>query len=138
MSTIHFRIGEEMKRLATQAAERQKVSLTELLRQRVEELAENERGHQSNAHEYWLEQQVEYAFEHYESGQSEYLSNEEMRAGMEKLKLLAMQGKLRHQSCNGQHKLRQFENPSKSISTVKPEWSLPTACMKSLSQWRCC
>ncbi len=94
MSTIHFRIDEETKRLATQAAERQKVSLTELMRQRAEELAEDEREHQSNAHEYWLEQQIEEAFERYESGQGEYVSNEEMRARMDKLKLLAMQGKL--------------------------------------------
>lgn len=33
-STIHFRIAEETKRLAMQAAERQQVSLTELMRQR--------------------------------------------------------------------------------------------------------
>ncbi|TKI05046.1 damage-inducible protein J [Martelella alba] len=94
MSTIHFRIDEETKRLATQAAERQKVSLTELMRRRAEELAEDEREHQSHAHEYWLERQIEEAFERDESGQGEYVSHEEMRVRMDKLKRLAMQGKL--------------------------------------------
>jgi antitoxin component of RelBE/YafQ-DinJ toxin-antitoxin module len=94
MSTIHFRIDEETKRLATQAAERQKVSLTELMRQRAEELAEEEREYQSNAHEYWLEQQIEEAFASYEAGEDEFISNEEMHARMDKLKQRAMQGKL--------------------------------------------
>ncbi|WP_213991419.1 damage-inducible protein J [Sodalis sp. dw_96] len=94
MSTIHFRIDEETKRLATQAAERHKVSLTELMRQRAEELAEEEREHQSHEHEYWLEQQIEEAFDSYDAGQVEFISNEEMNAQMDKLKKLAMQGKL--------------------------------------------
>ncbi|EKY6621802.1 damage-inducible protein J, partial [Escherichia coli] len=46
-STIHFRIDEETKRLAMQAAERQQMSLTELMRQRAEELAAEERRYQS-------------------------------------------------------------------------------------------
>ncbi|MGV8924714.1 MAG: hypothetical protein ACOH2G_03410 [Ewingella sp.] len=43
MSTIHFRIDDEIKRLAVQAAE---VSLTEVMRQRAEKLAAEERQYQ--------------------------------------------------------------------------------------------
>ncbi len=43
MSTIHFRIDEETKQLAMQAADRHQVSLMELMWQRAEELAEEER-----------------------------------------------------------------------------------------------
>ena len=37
MSTIHFRIDEDVKRLAMRAAERQKMTLTEVMRQRAED-----------------------------------------------------------------------------------------------------
>ncbi|WP_413726408.1 damage-inducible protein J [Sodalis sp. RH16] len=94
MSTIHFRIDNDTKRLATQAAERHKVSLTELMRQRAEELAEEEREYQSHQHEFWLEQQIEDAFSRYDAGQVEFISNEEMNARMDALKKLAIQGKL--------------------------------------------
>ncbi|MEA9390074.1 damage-inducible protein J [Acerihabitans sp. TG2] len=94
MSTIHFRIDEETKRLATQAAERHNKSLTELMRRRAEELAAEEVEYQGNEHEYWLAQQIQEAFDSYDAGEVEFISNEEMNARMDNLNKLAMQGKL--------------------------------------------
>jgi antitoxin component of RelBE/YafQ-DinJ toxin-antitoxin module len=93
-STIHFRIDEETKRLAMQAAERQQMSLTELMRQRAEELAAEERRHQSSEHEGWLEQQIAQAFSRHDAGEGEYISNDEMEERMNTLKQRAMRGAL--------------------------------------------
>ncbi|MEH2922910.1 damage-inducible protein J [Samsonia erythrinae] len=94
MGTIHFRIDEEIKRLAMQAAERQQVSLTELMRQRAEELAEEERRHQRSVGDEWLEEQVREAFSRYDAGESEFISNEDAKARMATLKAQAVRGKL--------------------------------------------
>ncbi|MBK4717197.1 damage-inducible protein J [Tenebrionibacter intestinalis] len=94
MSTIHFRIDDETKRLAMQAAERQKMSLTEIMRQRAEELAAEERLHQEGAHDAWLEQQITTAFSRYDAGEGHFISDEEMNSHMDKLKAQATRGKL--------------------------------------------
>ncbi|MBJ7224034.1 MULTISPECIES: damage-inducible protein J [unclassified Brenneria] len=94
MGTIHFRIDEEIKRLAMQAAERHQVSLTELMRQRAEELAEEERQHQLNAGDEWLEAQVREAFARYDAGESEFISNEDASQQMNELKARAARGEL--------------------------------------------
>ncbi|MGL5385264.1 MAG: damage-inducible protein J [Enterobacterales bacterium] len=94
MSTIHFRIDEETKRLAMQAAERQKTSLTEVMRQRAEELAAEERRYQNSEHEGWLEQQIIAAFNRYDSGESDFISNDEMENHMDELKAKAARGEL--------------------------------------------
>ncbi|SLM63238.1 DNA-damage-inducible protein J [Dickeya aquatica] len=94
MGTIHFRIDEETKRLAMQAAERQRMSLTEVMRQRAEELAAEERRYQNSEHEGWLEQQILDAFSRYEDGEGEFISNEEMNHRMNELKMQAARGKL--------------------------------------------
>ncbi|EBI1835111.1 damage-inducible protein J [Salmonella enterica subsp. enterica] len=93
-STIHFRIDEETKRLAMKAAERQQMSLTELMRQRAEELAAEERRHQGNEHEGWLEEQIAQAFNRYDAGEGEYISHDEMENRMNTLKKQAMRGRL--------------------------------------------
>ncbi|SCC69911.1 hypothetical protein GA0061070_11022 [Kosakonia oryziphila] len=93
-STIHFRIDEETKRLAMQAAERRQVSLTALMRQRAEELAAEERRHQNSEHEGWLEVQIAQAFSRYEAGEGEYISNDEMENRMKALKQRATRGTL--------------------------------------------
>lgn len=93
-STIHFRIDEETKRLAMQAAERQQMSLTELMRQRAEELAAEERRYQSSEHEGWLETQIAQAFSRHDAGEGEYISNDDMESRMNTLKQQAMRGKL--------------------------------------------
>ncbi|ECZ8516418.1 damage-inducible protein J [Salmonella enterica] len=93
-STIHFRIDEETKRLAMQAAERQQMSLTELMRQRAEELAAEERRYQNSEHEDWLEAQIAQAFSRYEAGEGEYISHDEMENRMKALKQRAARGTL--------------------------------------------
>ena len=93
-STIHFRIDEETNRLAMQAAERQQMSLTELMRQRAEELAAEERRHQSREHEGWLEQQIARAFSRHDADEGEYISNDEMEKRMKALKQRATRGTL--------------------------------------------
>ncbi|WP_346080624.1 damage-inducible protein J [Gibbsiella dentisursi] len=94
MSTIHFRIDEEIKRLAMRAAERHQVTLTELMRQRAEELAEEERQHQRNLGDEWLEAQVREAFSRYDAGESEFISNEDASQRMNELKARAARGEL--------------------------------------------
>lgn len=94
MSTIHFRIDEETKRLAMQAAERQKISLTEIMRRRAEELAAEERQYQSGEHDVWLEQEIALAFSRYDAGESQFISDDEMNSHMDKLKAQAARGKL--------------------------------------------
>ncbi|MDX6841230.1 damage-inducible protein J [Hafnia paralvei] len=94
MSTIHFRIDEETKRLAMQAAERKKMSLTELVRERVEALADEERRFQSENANMELETLIEQAFSDYDSGKMEFISDEQMNSEMGSLKDLARQGKL--------------------------------------------
>lgn len=94
LSTIHFRIDEEIKRLAMRAAERHQVTLTELMRQRAEELAEEERQHQRNVGDEWLEAQVQEAFSRYDAGESELISNEDASQRMNELKARAARGEL--------------------------------------------
>lgn len=94
MSTIHFRIDEETKRLAMQAAERKKMSLTELVRERVEALADEERRFQLENANMELEALIEQAFSDYDSGKMEFISDEQMNSEMGSLRDLARQGKL--------------------------------------------
>ena len=94
MSTIHFRIDEETKRLAMQAAERKKMSLTELVRERVEALADEERRFQLENANMELETLIEQAFSDYDSGKMEFISDEQMNSEMDRLKALVRQGKL--------------------------------------------
>ncbi|EFM18743.1 Protein of unknown function DUF1778 [Pantoea sp. aB] len=94
MSTIHFRIDDDVKRLAMRAAERQKKTLTEVMRQRAEELAAEERQYQEGKHDAWLEEQITAAFSRYDAGESEFISNDEMNARMEELKAQAARGTL--------------------------------------------
>jgi antitoxin component of RelBE/YafQ-DinJ toxin-antitoxin module len=94
MSTIHFRIDEQTKHLAMQAAERHKMTLTDVMRQRAEELAEEERRYQHNEHESWLEQQIMAAFDGYDGGEADFISNDEMNSHMNELKTQAARGKL--------------------------------------------
>ncbi|QGU89252.1 damage-inducible protein J [Erwinia sorbitola] len=94
MSTIHFRIDDETKRLAMQAAERQKTSLTEIMRQRAEELAAEERQYQDGQHDAWLEQQITAAFSRYDAGEASFISDDEMSSRMDELKAQAARGRL--------------------------------------------
>ncbi|MDI9221399.1 damage-inducible protein J [Pantoea sp. EA-12] len=93
-STLHFRIDDETKRLAMQAAEEVKFSLTELMRQRVVELADGDRRYQSHEHDICLERQITQAFERHDSDHGEYISHEEVTSHMDKLRERAQNGKL--------------------------------------------
>lgn len=94
MGTIHFRIDEETKRLAMQAAERKRMTLTELMRQRAEELAAEELQMESSAQDAWLEQEIQQAFSRYEAKETDFISNDEMTSRMDALKAKAARGTL--------------------------------------------
>ncbi|RJL23744.1 damage-inducible protein J [Pectobacterium polaris] len=94
MSTIHFRIDEETKQLAMQAADRHQVSLMELMWQRAEELAEEERQYQRNTGDEWLEAQIQEAFSRYDAGEGEFVSNEDVSQRMDTLKARVARGEL--------------------------------------------
>lgn len=82
METVHFRIDEETKRLAMQAAKRHQTDLTKLMRQKAEELADEEREYQQNSHAYWLEREIDKAVNRCESGQSTFIGYEESQNRM--------------------------------------------------------
>ena len=94
MPTIHFRIDEATKRLAMQAAERLNISLTELMRQRAEQLAAEEQAYQAESHERWLEAQIAEAFERYDGGETQFVSDAEANNPMDRLKTPAAKGEL--------------------------------------------
>ncbi|EBX7469634.1 TPA: damage-inducible protein J [Salmonella enterica] len=82
METVHFRIDEETKRLAMQAAKRYQTDLTKLMRQKAEELADEEREYQKNSHAYWLEKEIEEAVKRCEAGKSTFIGHEESQNRM--------------------------------------------------------
>lgn len=91
MDTIHFRIDEETKRLAMQAAKRQQTDLTKLMRQKAEELAEEERNYQKNMHAFWLESEIDKAIARNENRKNTFISHDEscQRIAVLRLKLSA-------------------------------------------------
>lgn len=74
MSTIHFKIDDETRRLAMQAAK--------------------ERQYQDGEHETWLEQELTLTLSRYDAGESQFISDDEMNCHMDKLKAQAAGGKL--------------------------------------------
>lgn len=86
MDTIHFRIDEETKRLAMQTAKRHQTDLTKLIRQKAEELAEEEREYQKNAHAYWLEKETENAINNNESDKATFIEHDESQKRMAQLR----------------------------------------------------
>ncbi|MDC9605854.1 damage-inducible protein J [Xenorhabdus griffiniae] len=82
METIHFRIDEETKRLAMQAAKRYQTDLTKLMRQKAEELADEEREYQKNTHAHWLEAEIEKAIDRCENGSTYFIDEAESQRRM--------------------------------------------------------
>ncbi|CDL85803.1 damage-inducible protein J [Xenorhabdus cabanillasii] len=82
METIHFRIDQETKRLAMQAAKRHQTDLTKLMRQKAEELANEEREYQKNTHAYWLEAEIEKAIDRCENGAVYFIDDAESQRRM--------------------------------------------------------
>ena len=81
---IQFRVNEETKRLAQMMAESQGRTLSDACRELTEQLAEAQR--KAQAHERWLTEQVNEAFDRYDAGASVFFSNDEARARMENFK----------------------------------------------------
>lgn len=89
MSTIHFRIDEEIKRLAMLAAERKKTTLTDVMRKRAEELAAEELRMQSTVEDVWLEAEIAQAFSRFETGDTLFISDEDAASRMAALRTKA-------------------------------------------------
>ena len=81
---IQFRIDEQTKHLAQQQAESEGRTLSDACRQLAEQLASERRNQLSQNS--WLTEQVNQAFQKLESGQSEFMDNEQAKSRMEKFK----------------------------------------------------
>lgn len=82
---IQFRVDEETKRLAQLMAESQGRTLSDAYRELTEELAEQQR--KVMAHDQWLSEQVNAAFEKLNAGDSEFISHEDAKTQMEARKM---------------------------------------------------
>ncbi|WP_322406746.1 type II toxin-antitoxin system RelB/DinJ family antitoxin [Idiomarina sp. PL1-037] len=82
---IQFRIDEQTKYLAQQQAESEGRTLSDACRQLAEQLASERRKQLSQ--DSWLTEQVNQAFQKLESGQSEFMDNEQAKNRMEKFKV---------------------------------------------------
>ena len=81
---IQFRIDEQTKHLAQQQAESEGRTLSDACRQLAEQLASERRKQLSQNS--WLAEQVNQALQKLESGQSEFMDNEQAKSRMEKFK----------------------------------------------------
>jgi antitoxin component of RelBE/YafQ-DinJ toxin-antitoxin module len=81
---IQFRIDEQTKHLAQQQAQSEGRTLSDACRQLAEQLASERRKQLSQ--DSWLTEQVNQAFQKLESGQSEFMDNEQAKNRMEKFK----------------------------------------------------
>lgn len=77
---IQFRVDEETKRLAQQMAESQGRTLSDACRELTEQLAEQQR--KTMSHNAWLTEQVNSAFEKFDSGESSFIENDEAKSRM--------------------------------------------------------
>ena len=77
---IQFRVDEETKRLAQQMAESQGRTLSDACRALTEQLAEQQR--KAMSHNAWLTQQVNMAFEKFDSGDSVFVEHEQAKSRM--------------------------------------------------------
>lgn len=81
---IQFRVNEQTKRLAQQMAESQGRTLSDACRELTEQLADAQR--KALAHERWLADQVNEAFEKYDTGESVFFDNDAATVKMEHFK----------------------------------------------------
>lgn len=77
---IQFRVDEETKRLAQQMAESQGYTLSDACRDLTEQLADQQR--KAMAHETWLTEQVNQAFEKLNSGRSVFVEHDRAKSNM--------------------------------------------------------
>ncbi|NRA19080.1 MAG: damage-inducible protein J [Oceanospirillaceae bacterium] len=82
---IQFRIDEETKRLAQLMAESQGRTLSEACRELTVGLAEEQR--KSMTHDLWLTEQINAAFDKFDSGKANFTEHDEAKAQMETRKM---------------------------------------------------
>ncbi|WP_066016884.1 type II toxin-antitoxin system RelB/DinJ family antitoxin [Endozoicomonas atrinae] len=81
---IQFRVDEETKRLAQKMAESQGRTISDACREFTEQLAEQQR--KLSSHDQWLTQQVNQAFEKFDSGSSDFVEHDKAKDEMAKRK----------------------------------------------------
>ena len=77
---IQFRIGEETKRLAQQMAESQNRTLSDACRDLIEQLADQQR--KAVSHDTWLTEQINLAFDKFDTGRSSFIEHEQAKSRM--------------------------------------------------------
>ncbi|GGO67130.1 type II toxin-antitoxin system RelB/DinJ family antitoxin [Bowmanella pacifica] len=77
---IQFRVDEETKRLAQQMAESQGRTLSDACRELTEQLAEQQR--KTLSHDAWLTEQVNSAFEKFDSEKAVFVGHKAARSEM--------------------------------------------------------
>jgi len=82
---IQFRVEEETKRLAQQMAESQGRTLSDACRELTIELAQEQR--QSMAHDAWLTEQVNAAFDKLDSGKANFIEHDKAKTQMQARKM---------------------------------------------------
>ncbi|ANB96712.1 type II toxin-antitoxin system RelB/DinJ family antitoxin [Vibrio parahaemolyticus] len=75
---IQFRVDEETKRLAQQMAESQGRTLSDACRELTEQLADQQR--KTLSHDAWLTEQVNLAFEKFDSGKATFVDHESAKS----------------------------------------------------------
>ncbi|CAK2395234.1 type II toxin-antitoxin system RelB/DinJ family antitoxin [Vibrio cyclitrophicus] len=78
---IQFRVDDETKRLAQQVAESQGRTLSDACRELIEQMAEQQR--KTVSHDAWLTEQVNLAFEKYDTGKAMFIDNDSAKSRME-------------------------------------------------------
>ncbi|CAM3815171.1 damage-inducible protein J [Vibrio aquimaris] len=93
---IQFRVDEETKQLAQQKAESQGRTLSDACRELTEQLAEQQR--KTLSHDAWLTEQVNLAFEMFDSGESVFVEHQTAKSQMEERKT-----RIRNRCNNSEH-----------------------------------
>ncbi|PSV47612.1 type II toxin-antitoxin system RelB/DinJ family antitoxin [Photobacterium indicum] len=78
---IQFRVDEETKRLAQLMAESQGSTLSDACRELIEQLAEQQR--KTMTHNAWLTEQVNAAFEKFDSGKAVFIEQQDAKVRMD-------------------------------------------------------
>ena len=78
---IQFRVDEETKRLAQLMAESQGRTLSDACRELTVGLAEEQR--KTMTHDLWLTEQINAAFEKFDSGKANFIEHDEVKTLME-------------------------------------------------------
>lgn len=77
---IQFRVDEETKRLAQKMAESQGRTLSDACRDLIEQLADQQR--KAVSHDTWLTEQVNLAFDKFDTGGSSFIDHDQAESRM--------------------------------------------------------